>query len=60
MAAAGDPRYDVYFDPADPSALGPLYGSPNSPVYFMSYDELKFIEAELQLRNGNATAAAAA
>jgi hypothetical protein len=60
MAAAGDPRYDVYFDPADPSALGPLYGSPNSPVYFMSYDELKFIEAELQLRSGNTTAAAAA
>jgi hypothetical protein len=60
MAAASDPRYDAYFDPSDPSALGPLYGSPNSPVYFMSYDELKFMEAELQLRSGNATAAAAA
>lgn len=58
MDAAGDPRYDVYFDPSDPSSLGPLYGSPNSPVYFMSYDELKFIEAELQFRNGNMGAAA--
>lgn len=58
MDAAGDPRYEVYFDPGDPSALGPLYGSANSPVYFMSYDELKFIEAELQLRNGNNAGAA--
>jgi hypothetical protein len=60
MSDAGDPRYDVYFDPADPSALGPLYGSPNSPVYFLSYDEQKFIEAELQFRAGNTTAAATA
>jgi hypothetical protein len=60
MNAADDPRYDVYFDPSDPTALGSLYGSANSPVYFMSYDELKFIEAELQLREGNTTAASAA
>lgn len=60
MDAAGDPRYAVYFDPDDPSWLGPLYGSPNSPVYFLSYDELKFMEAELQFRKGNTTAAAAA
>ena len=60
MYAAGDPRYAVYFDTDDSSALGTLYGSANSPVFFMSYDELKFIEAEAQFRNGNTTAAAAA
>ncbi|MVT10773.1 SusD/RagB family nutrient-binding outer membrane lipoprotein [Chitinophaga sp. ysch24] len=60
MADAGDPRYDVYYDPSDNTALGELYGSANSPVYFMSYDELKFIEAELQFRNGDLAAAAAA
>lgn len=60
MSAAGDPRYDVYFDPSDPTLLGSLYGSANSPVYFMSYDELKFIEAEAQFRAGNLTAAATA
>lgn len=60
MDAAGDPRYDAYFDPADPSALGALYGSANSPVYFLSYDEQKFMEAELEFRAGNTTGAAAA
>lgn len=60
MSDAEDPRYDVYFDPGDPSALGELYGSANSPVYFLSYDEQKFMEAELQFRAANPTAAAAA
>ncbi|SFW70072.1 SusD/RagB family nutrient-binding outer membrane lipoprotein [Chitinophaga sancti] len=60
MAAAGDPRYDVYFDPSDNTLLGSLYGSANSPVYFMSYDELKFIEAEAQFRGANLAAAATA
>jgi hypothetical protein len=57
---AGDPRYSVYYDPSDSTLLGTLYGSANSPAYFISYDELKFIEAELQFRNNNKTAAAAA
>jgi hypothetical protein len=60
MYAAGDPRYSEYFDTSDSTLLGSLYGSANSPVYFMSYDELKFIEAEAQFRNGNTTAAATA
>lgn len=60
MYAAGDDRYGVYFDTSDSTLLGSLYGSSNSPVYFMSYDELKFIEAEAQFRNGNTTAAATA
>lgn len=57
---AKDPRYAVYYDPSDSTALGGLYGASNAPVYFMSYDELKFIEAELQLRNNNKSAAATA
>jgi hypothetical protein len=60
LYAAKDPRYNVYFDTSDSTQLGILYGSANSPVYFMSYDELKFIEAELQFRNNNLPAAAAA
>jgi hypothetical protein len=60
MKGANDPRYAVYYDPSDESALGALYGSANSPVYFLSYDEQKFIEAELQFRASNPTAAAAA
>ncbi len=57
---AKDPRYAVYYDPSDSTLLGDLYGASNASVYFMSYDELKFIEAELQFRNNNKTAAAAA
>ncbi|GAA3922567.1 SusD/RagB family nutrient-binding outer membrane lipoprotein [Chitinophaga oryziterrae] len=54
-----DPRYSVYYDPSDGTLLGSLYGSANSPVYFMSYDELKFIEAEVAFRNSDKTTAAA-
>lgn len=57
---AKDPRYGVYYDPSDSTLLGDLYGASNAPVYFMSYDELKFIEAELQFRNNDKAAAAAA
>lgn len=60
MADAGDPRYAVYYDPTDNEWLGELYGSANSPVYFISYDELKFIEAELEFRSGDLVSAAAA
>lgn len=57
-AAAGDPRHDVYFDLTDPFSLGPLYGSANSPVYFMSYDELQFDMAEASFKKGNTLNAA--
>ncbi|SEA92689.1 SusD/RagB family nutrient-binding outer membrane lipoprotein [Pedobacter hartonius] len=59
---ANDPRLAVYqtVNGGDAS-LGPLYGSPNSSVYLMSYDELKFIEAEAQFQGmADKTAAAAA
>ncbi|SFD10839.1 Starch-binding associating with outer membrane [Chitinophaga sp. CF118] len=57
---SGDPRYGVYYDPSDSTLLGTLYGAESSPVYFMSYDELKFIEAEVAFRNNDKTTAAAA
>lgn len=60
MGTANDPRLAVYSN--GKGGLGTLYGSPNSPVYLMSYDELKFIEAECQLQKTapDKTAAAAA
>lgn len=48
MDAAGDPRLAAYSDGEE--GLGALYGSPSSPVVMMSYDELKFIEAECQFQ----------
>jgi hypothetical protein len=56
LAATDDPRKAVYFDgevgskPGEPNAdaavIGTAYASSESPVYLMSYAELKFIEAE--------------
>jgi hypothetical protein len=56
LNATNDPRRGVYFDgtvgsrPGEPDAnaavLGAAYASAESPVYLMSYAELKFIEAE--------------
>lgn len=39
------------------SPIGPFYGSMNSPIVFMSHAELKFIEAECNLAQGNQAAA---
>ena len=58
MAAANDPRLAVYSDGAE--GLGTLYGSNNSSVFLMSYDELKFIEAECNFQKSAPDAAAAA
>jgi hypothetical protein len=61
LKGANDPRLAVYQTLAGgDAALGPLYGSPNSSVYLMSYDELRFIEAEAQFQAGANKAAAAA
>lgn len=57
---ASDPRLSVYQSmEGEDALLGPLYGSPNSTVVLMSYDEVRFIEAEAHLM-GNADKAAAA
>eukprot|EP01132_Coremiostelium_polycephalum_P015416 gene15416-18622_t len=48
MGAASDPRLNVYSDGQE--GLGTLYGGESSSVVLMSYDELKFIEAECQFQ----------
>jgi hypothetical protein len=59
MATANDPRLAVYSDGEE--GLGSMYGSDKGVrIYLMSYDELKFIEAECQFqRNAQDKAAAA-
>jgi hypothetical protein len=56
LSANDDPRKEIYFDgtvgsrPGEPNAdaaiIGTAYASSDSPVYLLSYAELKFIEAE--------------
>jgi hypothetical protein len=61
LKTANDPRLAVYQGmDGEEITLGVLYGSANSTVVLMSYDELKFIEAEAQLQGANRAAAAAA
>lgn len=60
LAATNDPRKPVYFTgntgskPGEPNAdaavIGPGYASTDSPVYLISYAELKFIEAEARYK----------
>lgn len=60
LQANNDPRLAVYFDgtvgskPGEPDAnastFGAAYASAESPVYLMSYAELKFIEAEARFK----------
>jgi len=42
------------------SEIGEFFNSPTSPTLFMTYSEVKFIEAECAFRTGDAAAAAAA
>jgi hypothetical protein len=42
------------------SYMGSFYGSPTSPSYFLTYAEIKFIEAECEFRVGSLANAAAA
>jgi hypothetical protein len=60
LSATDDPRKEVYFDgsvgskPGEPNAdaaiIGVNYASAESPVYLMSYAEIKFIEAEARFK----------
>lgn len=60
LASTNDPRRAVYFngtvgsDPGEPNTnaakIGSRYCSSDSPVYLISYSELKFIEAEARYR----------
>ena len=58
MDVMGDPRLDVYVDGT--GYLGPFFSSPNSPFYFTSYVEQKFIEAEAAFQTGDLLRASAA
>ena len=59
MLSANDPRYPIFFDPTNETlgkkgnhygGLNDYYGSVNSPVEFITYDELQFASAEATLR----------
>jgi hypothetical protein len=60
LSAVNDPRKEVYFDgtvgskPGEPDAnaaiIGSAYASSESPVYLVSFAELKFIEAEARFK----------
>lgn len=50
MEANNDPRISVYR--TSDSVNIPVYGSQTSPLNFMTYAELKFIEAEVKTRQG--------
>ncbi len=56
LSARNDPRYAIYIDSAK-DALAAYYGSINSPVELICYDELQFVAAEANLRIGNAAGA---
>ncbi len=66
MNGTSDPRIPAYLEPTkagnlnDSSAMGPLYSSPNSAVPLLTYTEMKFIEAEANIRLGKAAEAHAA
>ncbi len=61
MLADGDPRYGA-FDLDSSTSAGPFsyYNQINSPVEFITYDELLFASAEATLRSGGTVAAAQA
>lgn len=59
LSSLNDPRYSIYIDSAnDPSGLGlgAYYGSINSPVELISYDELLFMTAEATLTSNGSVA----
>jgi len=60
MSGLSDPRYDIFFDPANDASgagagnhfggLADYYGANDAPVEFITYDELLFMKAEAALR----------
>ncbi|MBN8851752.1 MAG: hypothetical protein BGO55_05580 [Sphingobacteriales bacterium 50-39] len=56
MAGLHDPRVPMFAVAG--GLLGPYYGSINSPVEFITMDELLFMKAEATLRSGGAVATA--
>ncbi len=58
MKTAGDPRETSKVFGAGDGNLGDLYGSPNSPVDLLTYDELLFIESEAYFQTADKVNAA--
>lgn len=60
MKANNDPRYTIFTDPTDNDVngvgMGNYYGNVNSPVEFISYDELLFMKAEATVISGGTIA----
>lgn len=52
----GDPRYDAYINGSNGFA-NVFWTSQGSPIKLITHSEIKFMEAEIASRNGNATAA---
>ena len=59
MISTNDPRIDEYADTST-GAMGAFFGSKESPVDFMTYAELKFIQAEAAFRTGDLNTASLA
>ncbi len=68
LSLTSDPRQSVYFNgtlgskPGEPNAnaatIGTSYASATTPVYLMSYSEVKFIEAEARFKLNSSDALA--
>ena len=56
LKSSGDPRFPILIDEANDNLL--YYGNINSPVEFITYDELLFMKAEATIRAGGSVAAA--
>jgi len=56
LSTAGDPRFPILIDEANDNLL--YYGNINSPVEFITYDELLFMKAEATIRSGGSVAEA--
>jgi hypothetical protein len=64
LKATNDPRYTIFTNPkftdVNEVGMGDYYGSINSPVEFITYDELLFMTAEATLRTSGNIATAQA
>jgi hypothetical protein len=64
LTSTNDPRYGFLIDSTGELTTGiglaPYYGNANSPVEFITYEEMQFIVAEATLRNGGSGATAQA
>ena len=64
LLAKHDPRFNIYtdtsFNDVNGVGMGAYYGDINSPVEFITYDELLFMKAEATITSGGSVAAAQA